>query len=242
MAVWQTVRFGGALMAWGKPLYSADLVAKTQPLPIPAETIRQQAAEVVARPEFQLGLSRRQPPDLWWLDWILRPLRWLFDLLSGVPDVLRWPIVVFLMLLLVVLIWHIARTFWQALQAPQWRVSESTRRELRASPQELERLAEQLASRGDWIGAIRQLFLAGVLRLEQADNRTFRKASTNHEILKRYRKSAVFEPLQLLVDLIDSRWYGQVPCEKEDYLKGQTEHRRIVDCIERSGGGHAVGA
>ena len=229
-------------MAWGEALHSAVLVGQPQPLPIPAEKIRHQAAEVVARPEFQLGLSRRQPPELWWVEWILGPFRWLFDLLSGVPDVLRWPIVLLLLLLLVVLIWHIARTFWQALQAPQWKESDSTRREVRASPQELERLAEQLASRGDWIGAIRQLFLAGVLRLEHADNRKFRKASTNHEILKRYRKSAVFEPLEMLVGLIDSRWYGQVPCEEADYLKGQAEHRRIVDCIERGGGGHAVGA
>jgi hypothetical protein len=239
----------GRVRAFTRPLFvcGAFACAMTSTASVfagspPADEIRRTALEVVSRREFRLEMSRRPADELWWLEWLLWPIRWLFNSLEGVPEILRWPIVIVLLVVLVLLCWHIGWTFLSALKAPQWEAGEGTRREMRISPRELEALAERLASNGDWIGAIRQLFLASVLRLEDADQRKFRKGSTNHEILKRYRKSEVFEPLQRLVDLIDTRWYGLVPCVAADYDSGLAEHRRILQCLATHGSQHAAGA
>lgn len=208
-----------------------------------ADAIRRKAAEVVARPEFELdsGIDAEQL-NLWWriLMWLLTPVRWFFELLGDLPESLRWLVVIGLLSVLLALVGHIIWTFVRAIQGTPMKRFGSINRDRFASPEELEASAEGRAAEGDLIGAIRCLFRACLLRIERAEEKPFRRGITNREILRRYRTSPLFEPLSRLVETIDTRWYGHAPCEEGDYLDCRTEHARIRSLVERQA--HAVRA
>ena len=151
------------------------------PLPDP-ETIRRTAEQVLRRPDYQLD---PQPDSgatlLAWLlrllHWILTPFRWLFDVLAGLPDWLRWPIVLGLAALLILLVLHIGYTIVRAVSGPgQKRGLAAALPRTPRDPAALERQAAEAVSRGDFITAIRLLFLACLLRLELAEKRVFAPA------------------------------------------------------------------
>lgn len=201
-----------------------------------ADEIRRKAAEVVARPEFELesGASR-ESLNLWLqiIRWVLKPLRWFFDALDGLPDPLRWVIVIGLTLLLAALCIHIIWSFIGAVRGgPPIRLRRAGP-ERTASPEELEAAADARASEGDLIGAIRCLFRACLLRLERSEEKPFRRGVTNREILRRYRSSPLFEPLSRIVELIDTRWYGLDPCLDSDLESCRAEHARVRALVER---------
>ena len=84
------------------------------PLPDP-ETIRRTAEQVLRRPDYQLDPQPDSGATLleWllrFLRWILTPFQWLLDALAGLPGWLRWPIVLGLAALLILLVFHIGYT------------------------------------------------------------------------------------------------------------------------------------
>jgi Domain of unknown function (DUF4129) len=209
-------------------------MSAASPLPDP-ETIRRTAEQVLRRPDYQLDPQ----PDagatlLEWLlrvlRWILTPFQWLLEALEGLPDLLRWTIVIGLAALLILLVFHIGYTIVSAVRGPRQKrglaaaVSRSPR-----DPAALERQAAESASRGDFITAIRLLFVACLLRLERAEKRTFRAGTTNREHLRRHQNSPVFKPLELFVETIETRWYGQGACGPEDFEACRVAHARIRD-------------
>lgn len=207
------------------------------PLPDP-ETIRRTAEEVLRRPDYQLGPPSDAGATLlaWWyrlLYWILTPIRWLLEALSGLPDWLRWPIVLGLVALLILLVFHIGYTIVKAVTGPRQRrgLAGAVGRTPR-DPAALERQASEAVARGDFLTAIRLLFAACLLRLEAAEKRTFRPGTTNREHLRRHRDSPVFEPLQQFVETIETRWYGQGVCGPEDYEACRAAHARIRDLAQ----------
>jgi hypothetical protein len=215
------------------------------PLPDP-DTIRRTAEQVLRRPDYQLN---PQPDSgsilLAWLwrilHWISRPFQWLFDALEGLPDWLRWPIAVGLTALLVLLVFHIGYTIVRAVSGPgrQNGLAAALQRTPR-DPAALERRAAEAASGGDFITAIRLLFAACLLRLEAAEKRTFRAGTTNREHLRRHRDSPVFEPLELFVEIIETRWYGQGVCGPADFEACRAAHTLIRDFAQEPR--HAHGA
>jgi len=72
------------------------------------------------------------------------------------------------------------------------------------------------------------LLQASVLRLEQAEQRINRPGTTNRELLRRYRSSAVVRPLSTLVDTVDQSWFGDRPCTRLDYLDCLSAHDEIA--------------
>jgi hypothetical protein len=207
----------------------------------PPDAIRQTANEVVSRPYYDLGAGPPRdwtPP--WWLEllqsiieWIVEPFRWLFDSLEGLPDAVRWLIVILAALLAAALIGHILYSLITAVRGPSSRKLGAYQSSHRlVDPSELEQEAERAGARGDYIGAIRLLFRAALRRIELAENRNFLPGFTNRELLRRYQATPLGEPIRRLVDVIDTKWYGDSRCEPADYSACRNEHVRIRQQID----------
>lgn len=208
------------------------------------ETIRRTAEQVLGRPEFQLDPRPETGTTIleWTLRvfrWIIEPFRWLFNAMEGLPDILRWLIVVGLFAALVLLVLHIAYTIVQAVAGPaRVRGLSATARAAPRDPSSIERGASEAAARGDYLSAIRLLFAACLLRLEAAEKQIFRPGTTNREHLKRHRKSPVFEPMKVFVDTIETRWYGQGECGPDDFEACLAAHARIRDLAQEHAHAH----
>ena len=204
------------------------------PFPDP-EMIRRTAEQVLRRPDYQLdprlGSGRTLlEMMLRFFRWIATPFQWLLDALSGLPGWLRWPIVLGLAALLILLVFHIGYTIVGAVRGPRQKRGLATALPRTSrDPAALERQAADAVSRGDFITAVRLLFAACLLRLELAEKRPFLAGTTNREHLRRHRDSPVVEPLRLFVEIIETRWYGRGICGLEDFEACRTAHARIRD-------------
>ena len=194
------------------------------PLP-PADEIRDTARLVLERPEFQIESA---PPGseqvLQFLEWLikllLRPFVWLFNAMDGFPEPLRWLIVIALFLLLIALLGHIFYTVFSVLRPPARKaalVDAARGSELR--PADFEKLADEAAADRDYIGAIRCLFRAALVGLQQREQRRLRPGITNREILSRLRDARLVEAMRLFVETIDAGWYGRQPCGEGEYRR-----------------------
>jgi hypothetical protein len=211
----------------------------------PPDAIRKTASEVIARADYDLGAELPRESSLaYWLEilrWIIQPFRWLFESLDGLPDPVRWLIVILAVLLCAALIAHIIYSFVSAVRGPAARRPGTYQSSARVTdPAELEQAAERAGARGDYIGAVRLLFRAALRRIELAEKRSFQPGFTNRELLRRYQSSALSEPLRRLVEVIDLKWYGDTACEASDYSACKSEHDRIRQHI--AGVRIAVGA
>lgn len=199
-----------------------------------SETIRRTAEEILRRPEYQ---SEPTPESgvtflellLRLIRWIIAPFRWLYGALEGLPDVLRWLIVIGLAVLLVLLILHIGVTLVGAIRGNRSKGEVLPLESKRVQdPVKLERQATEAASRRDYIGAVRLLFLACLLRLEAMEKRAMRAGMTNRELLRRHQKSRAYQAIRLFVETIESKWYGQGVCEQSDYEACRDAHAQII--------------
>lgn len=202
----------------------------------PPDAIREKARVVVARPDYQLDAGRSESGRQWWLSilrWILAPFRWLFEALEGLPDALRWLVVIVLAIVCVALISHIVWSFVVAIRGPRRKTSRvaARRAERHIDPADLVREAETLQASGEYIKAVRLLFRASLLRLERLENRQFRPGFTNRALLARYRSSPMREPLSRFVETIDTKWYGDEVCGEPDYVACRMEHDRLQKLI-----------
>ena len=183
-------------------------------------------------PYYDLGGDSQREVDYSFLEkvfeWLIKPFKWLFDQMDGVPEALRWLIVIALVVLCVALIAHIVYTFVVAIRGPIARgdrIYQSPGREV--DPDELEHLAERARVVGDYIGGVRLLFRAALRRIELFEKKKLRPGITNRELLRRYRSSPLAGPLARFVETIDLKWYGNIPCEQADYAACESEHDRI---------------
>jgi hypothetical protein len=210
--------------------------AATTALP-PPDAIRRAAEEVVTRPYYRLGIGGGEdgePFMLQVLRWILKPFRWLFDSMEGLPDILRWGIVILCAVLCAAIISHIVYTLLVAIRGPLQRSGARYDSEVRdVDPLDLEQQAELISRTGDYIGAIRLLFRAALRRIELAEKRKLRPGFTNRELLNRYRASPLQSSLARFVETIELKWYGNFPCEQADYVACRDEHGRIRQHIDR---------
>ncbi len=210
----------------------------------PPEQIRQTSEEVLSRPDYELD-TPMQVPNFSWLGelilWLLQPLKWFIELTEGLPEVLRWILIILLVILLIALVAHILYSLISAIRGTPRRLrDDAVSRHRAVDPATLESEAEAASSRGDYIGAIRLLFRASLLRIQKAEKKKFRPGFTNRDLLKRYRTTALVEPLREFVETIDAKWYGEEICVEEDYLARRQDHQRLMAILqERS---HAVSA
>jgi len=202
---------------------------------LPPAAVREAARNVVSRSYYELQPRAQHdttPLVLELIRWLLTPFRWLFEGMAGLPDAVRWIVVIASFVVCVALIAHILYTLFAAVRGPVLNRKlrlDSTKKEF--DPRDLEREAEAAVAKEDYIGAVRLLFRATLRRLELFEKKKFRPGITNRELLSRYRSSPVAESLSRFVNTIDFKWYGQMPCGQADYLSCQDEHGRICRYI-----------
>jgi hypothetical protein len=89
------------------------------------------------------------------------------------------------------------------------------------SPADLWRRAEALARRGEYLAAVRQLYLAVLTQLHRADLIRYDRTRTNGEYLRQLRAAdgagAVVDPFRRLTRLFEQKWYGERACAADDY-------------------------
>lgn len=203
------------------------------------EAIREKAAEVVQRPDYQYDVEADTELIALFFDWLLwffeiltSPFRWIHGMSAGLPDVLRWVITISLSLVLIGLLLHMIYSLVATARAPKqapYKTRDERQRTLQ--PKELEARADEAVSEGDFIGAVRMLFRAAVLRIEQVEKRKTRPGTTNRELLRKYRSTPLFDGLTLFVETIDHKWYGDDVCTRSDYDACQSAHARLKQII-----------
>ncbi len=89
------------------------------------------------------------------------------------------------------------------------------------SPTELWRRAERLAGQGDYLQAVRYLYLAVLTHLHRADLIRYEKTRTNGEYLRQLgsgeEHGGLVKPFRRLTRLFEQKWYGERTCAADDY-------------------------
>ena len=205
--------------------------------------LRDKVRDVLARPGYHLqppGESTEWFIDAWLtlLKWIIAPFKWVYELSEGLPGVLRWLIVLVLAVVTVAIIGHIIYTLVSAIRGgdgERFVLPIETAAE-RVTAAELEQLAESASARGELIVAVRLLFRASLARLELRERKLARRGLTHREHLRRYRETAFFEPLEILVSTIEWKWYGEQPCAAEDWEACRRAYQSLAGLAERIDG------
>jgi len=192
------------------------------------EVIREKAREVLSRDDYDLSaFTGREPNRLWeFLGWIWDRLVELTEFLQGLLGPWVWLLYVALTALLVLLVWHIGYTMSRGLRI-QERAPRPAQGGRSRDPRELERLAEAALGLNDYVEAVRLLFRAAILRLENAERRTNRPGMTNRELLRRYRPTPLYSALQQFVEVLDTAWYGGHECGQADYELCRQAHNTV---------------
>jgi hypothetical protein len=192
-----------------------------------ADLIRRTAEEVARRPEFRL---EPKSDNSALVRYLLEKLGELFGYLGALwhlSPVVACILVIVVLSIVVAILVRIALTIRQGWvgQSPAGNMAAHKRRQL--DPTKWERDAEQAAQQGDYIGAVRLLFRAAVIRLEQRAGRVARPGTTNREYLARYRASDAIDALRQFVEVIDAKWYGYGVCDADDFQRCRQAHALI---------------
>lgn len=200
----------------------------------PAEVLRQDAARILARPEY------RQTNSLWLQMWLIRIIRdfiqWWREhvgnrfagLYENAP-ILYWSVVGLCVLILAAVIYHIYLTVRSAFGTGRRRrsaLSADLHDRQRSEPQALLDQAEAAARAGAFTEALRYLYLALIQHLDRRDVLRYDVARTNQEYLRQARKfPAIVEPLRAVTRLADQAWYGH-------YRLGAVEYERCRELVQ----------
>jgi hypothetical protein len=86
------------------------------------------------------------------------------------------------------------------------------------NPAELWQQSDELARRGDFLAAVRTLYLAVLALLHQSGLIRYERTRTNGEYADQLRaRLLLHQPFLRLTGLFELKWYGQRACEPEDY-------------------------
>lgn len=181
---------------------------------------RQQLEEVLARPEFQDA----QPTLL------ERFLRWLSEILPDAsPDVrglVDAAVGVFGVLAIALLVFFVVR-----MVRHNWREGETLESfgEIPIHATEAQAKATTAAGAGDFREAMRLLYLAALLHLDEVGLLRFDRALTNREVLATVvNRTTLHSALSPVVTQFDRVWYGHAPFGASDFeqMQGQIEQLR----------------
>jgi hypothetical protein len=199
-----------------------------------SDEIRRKAAEVLQRDEYRPDTTTGEVSEslvLKFIRTVLEFIQGMAESLSFLPDWLRYPVFVGLVALLVYLAYRIMRGIAGAARMPERSLSTRIRQATAKSPDEYETLAAEAMREGRVIEAVRLLFRAGLLRIEQAENRPLRPGITNRELLRKYRATPIQEPLREMVETIDMKWYGGRPASSDDFDRCHTAYGVLRQAI-----------
>jgi hypothetical protein len=209
---------GLALLAgicWAVPALAADA---------PSATPEQLAAldEVLARPEFQLGMARSLfDPIREWVRDMLQAIQAFLDRLLGPVREASNPVI-----LLTAIVVSLAVVIGAALMLPRLvrgtiagdaNLAEAL---TIARPRASDELAQAraLAQAGQLRRALHHQYRAVVLRLDEREHLPFDSTLTNRELVPRLTAAPdLAEPFAELVTRFDRLWYGQTDCSADEY-------------------------
>jgi len=199
----------------------------------PPETIRSTAHDVLQRTQYELNAFEPTSAPILkrlikFVGGLLDQLYAYFQQLYSLSPVMAWVVVIGLFVVVGLLVWHMIYSLQQALgvQAHGTTTAE-TQRDAGVIPEEWEKRARECAMSGDYIGAVRALFIASICTLEAAQKKTMRRGATNREYLKRFQNTAAFEPLSLFVSIIDTKWYSGGSCSLDDFQRSEEAFARL---------------
>ncbi len=162
------------------------------------------------------------------LDNLFKPILDAFGVLFDISPFLAWAVVLALLVIAIALIVHVVYSFRSALQGRTRKtVAPEGSRNRTASPLDWEKAADLASENGNYTKGLRCLFRACLIRLEQAKGGRVRPGTTNREYLRRYRNTPAADPLSLMVQLIDSKWYGGEPCNEKEFSLAHEAHSRL---------------
>ena len=175
--------------------------------------------EVLARPEFQ-PQAPQQPS--WFEELWERFQQWLNEQLSriGLRNVrlpnLNWAITLVGVMVLAAVVFFFIRTLRANLVSHQ-DLEEAINGGKLSSSSALKQ-AQQLAAGADYRSAVRYLYLAAVLSLDERGLLRFDKALTNREVLRQTStREQLKSDLRPVVETFDRVWYGLQPISDEQY-------------------------
>jgi hypothetical protein len=190
-------------------------------------------AGVLARPEFQPAAQPPPSPFQKWLDafneWLNRLLSRLLGDGVAVPG-MDWIILVIGGLVLIA----VAFFFWRNVRAYLVREAEFAQdvAENGLSASAAVQHARRLAAGSDYRQAMRYLYLAALLTLDERGVLRYDKALTNREVLRRAAQSDNPElagDMSPVVDTFDRVWYGYAPVDDETYQTYTEQVKQVTE-------------
>lgn len=135
-----------------------------------------------------------------------------------------------IVLVLALLIWHIVWTVRGVLRESSRMAAGDVAEE--PEPDSLQHLARAgaLAGGGQHVDAIRELFLAAVLHLDEAELAPYSRSDTNREYLRRLRRMHPQSeaPVARIAELVELHWYGMQPAGGDDYERARGAAEEVL--------------
>jgi hypothetical protein len=191
--------------------------------PVDAEALRREAERILSQPRYRTDPTTGERLQ----EWLARALEQLVRLFSWLADLVGSPLLASIVLLVIVTATAVAVTR----RLGKRRVSEMEQRIRREhelargrDPEELEREAGRAAAAGDYSGAVRLLFRAGLLRLDDQHRIRYTPGATSGQIADHLR-SPEFE---VLARRFDEIVYGGAPAGSADVAAAIAGWRRLL--------------
>jgi hypothetical protein len=184
--------------------------------------------EVLARDEFQPEPEEDESPSIMSriLGWVNRQVEsffnWLDDILGGQGgegSAASFVMAMVGVLAIVGIVAFAVRSVRQSMTPGVTRLAEGHAEDHYTSAQARAE-ADRLFASGEYRAALRLLYLATLIRWEEAGRLRFDRSLTNREVVGRVTlqgDAALLEQLSPLVDRFDRVWYGGAPCTSADY-------------------------
>ncbi len=213
----------------------------------PAPVIRQQVAQILSQPEYQyqppawlINLQQRAVERLGRiLEFIARILDGLFSVsryLYQAQRWLYWTIIALMLLTLAGFLYHILVTIQGAFgRRRQVRPADKQPPIPLSSPSVLRRQARELASRGNFAGALRKLYQACLRYLDQQGYLYYHPATTNGEYLQQvYDHPELSTHLQPITQAMNRLCYAHLLITDTTYQRLDTLAQQLWQEADRS--------
>jgi hypothetical protein len=100
---------------------------------------------------------------------------------------------------------------------------------------DIEAAARALASRGDYRGAIRKLFVALIYQLDERGLVRLHAEATNREYLALVRGLGTLHPVMTsMTDVFERVWYGEVPVGRTEYDAFESMYTRAAEIVTQA--------
>lgn len=198
-----------------------------------SERIQEVAREVISRSHYHLeseGPSNQQAAYILRLmkeiiEWLAGKLQVLFDIspiLGLIVVIVLVAIVVAVLVQMVMFVISIIKD-----RNPSHRPVE-IENVFRPNPESWEALAEKASNTGDYLEAVRSLFMAMIARLELRQGKPFRRGMTSREVSRRFEKSQLHESIKTIVRTHEITWFGFADCLEGDFQNVREEYDRLT--------------